>query len=86
MTASFVLWRQHALRYFSAVAHHHDDQILNTLQTHLLHYSWEIEIDGHFVGSRHGFWSGCEVNMTCGCGVGCGTGDAAIEIFLSGKD
>ncbi len=85
MTASFVLWRQHVLRNFFEAAQHHDDQILNTLQMHLPHYSWEIAIDGHFAGSRHGFQSGCVVNKICGCDAGCGTGDAVIEISPSEK-
>jgi hypothetical protein len=83
VTASSVLSRRHALRSFDEAAHHLDGQILNILQTELLHYSWEIEIDGRFVGSRHGFESDFEGNMTDGCGAGCATGDAGIEISPS---
>jgi hypothetical protein len=86
VTASFVLWRQHALRSFFEAAHHHDDQILNTLQRRLLHYSWAIEIDGQIDGSRHGFESGFEASKICGCDAGCVIGDAVIEIFPSEKD
>jgi len=86
VTASFVLWRLHALRNFFEVAHHHDDRILNTLQRHLLHYSWAIEIDDQIGGSRHGFESGFEASKTCGCGAGCVIGDEVIVIFPSEKD
>jgi hypothetical protein len=87
VTASFVLWRLHALRsFFEAALHHHDDQILNTLQRRLLHYSWAIEIDDQICGSRHGFESGFEASKICGCGAGCVIGDAVIVIFPSDKD
>jgi hypothetical protein len=62
----------------------HYSLILRTLQARSERQSWEIEIDGRFVGSlRRDYEIGFGESRSAGCDEGCESGVLGSEIFPS---